>query len=419
MNIRIPNSFDSATEAVRSAPDRAAAAYQRTSSRGRLIWGIVGAILLAFIAWMIYAALLPAPVRKTPPAAVVVQKVQQTNLPVVEHTIGTVVSNATVQVTARVTGQLLKAYFTEGQTVHKGDLLFQIDPRPYQATLDNALAVLGTAKAKWARYGQLLAQKAIAAQDADDAKAAYLQAEANVDAARLNLDYTQIRSPIDGKTGPIMIQPGNMITATGGNGSNNSSTTTGAIGSTTNSTTTSGGSGGGNPLVVITQLSPIKISFALPQADLPRIQKQIAARGMTVSLMQQGASDGQPLQASVDFVGNQVNDQAGTIELRATFGNENGTLVPGQLVDVAVVLAAIDNALVVPHDAINLGPSQSFVYLVKQGKAVMVPVTVVHDDGTSAAIQGKVKAGDTVIVDGQLKVIPGGPVRISGQHRKK
>jgi multidrug efflux system membrane fusion protein len=166
-------------------------------------------------------------------------------------------------------------------------------------------------------------------------------------------------------------------------------------------------------------MQPIKVSFSLPQADLPRIQKRMATQGMTVTLTQQGASDGQPFRASVDFVGNQVNAQAGTIELRATFGNENGALVPGQLVDVAVVLDAIKGALVVPHDAVNLGPNTSFIYLVKQGRAEMVPVTVVHDDGKMAAIRGHVRAGDTVIVDGQLKVIPGGAVRVSAPPTKK
>src|SRR5258707_3985450 len=214
MNIRIPDAYDSTADAVQGLPGRIGRTYRRTGTSTRLILGAVGAIVLALI---VYSLFQTTPPKSTPAPVVTVQKVAREDLPVVEHTIGTVVSNATVQVTARVTGQLLKASFTEGQIVHKGDLLFQIDPRPYQATLANALAVLGTAKAKAARYGQLMAQKAIAAQDADDAKAAYLQAQPNVDAAQLNLEYTQIRSPIDGKTGPIMIQPGHMITAAGGN----------------------------------------------------------------------------------------------------------------------------------------------------------------------------------------------------------
>jgi multidrug efflux system membrane fusion protein len=405
MNIRIPNSFDDVSDAARTAPDRARESYERLSGWARMIWWGVGLAVLVFVGWLIYSSLFPAKQKAPPAPPVVVQKITKSDLPVVEHQIGTVVSNATVQVTARVTGQLLKAYFTEGQMVHKGDLLFQIDPGPYQAAYNNAAATLATAKVKAERYAALLAQKAVAPQDADDAKAAYLVAKANVDAAKLNVDYTQIRAPIDGKTGSILIQPGNQITASG----------SGGAGVTTATTTNAA-------LVTITQLTPIKISFSLPQTDLPAIQKRMGgmgAQGMPVTLVQQGAApDDKPLTATVDFVGNEVSDSTGTIELRATFGNQNFTLVPGQLVDVGVTLDALKGVLTVPHDAVNLGPASSFIYVVENGKAVMVPVQVLHDDATTAAIKGKVKAGDTVIVDGQLKVVPGKPVRIAGSGGK-
>jgi membrane fusion protein, multidrug efflux system len=397
MNIRIPDTLESMPSTVNDLSERARKGFSRLSLRTRAILGVVGALVLALVLNSIFGG--PAQ-RMAPPAPVIVTTVARQDIPVVEHTLGTVVSNATVQVTARVQGQLMKAFFTEGQTVHAGDLLFQVDSRPYRAAYDNAAAALTAAKAKAERYARLLAQKAIAPQEADDARAAYLEASANLESARLNLGYTQIHSPIDGKTGPILIQPGNLITATGSSSSSGGGTTTNAA----------------STLVVITQISPIKVSFALPQADLPRIQKRLA-KGMPVRLTQQGESDGKTITATVDFVGNQVNAQAGTIELRASVPNTDGTLVPGQLVDVAVELDAVKGALTVPHDAINLGPESSFVYLVKQGKAVMATVTVIHDDGTTAAITGDVKEGDTVVVDGQLKVEPGGPVRIAG-HTK-
>jgi multidrug efflux system membrane fusion protein len=403
MNIRMPDTFESVTDSARGVTGKVESAYDRMSTRARVIWGVIAAVFIGLIVWLIVVSLLPAPPKKIPVAPVVVQQAATANVPVVDHTIGTVVANATVQVTARVQGELQRAFFTEGQLVHKGDVLFQIDPRPYQAALNNANATLATAKVKAERYAALLAQKAVAPQDADDAKAAYLVALANVDAAKLNLDYTRIVSPLDGKTGPILIQPGNQITAAG---SQSGAVTVGTPQS--------------SALVVITQVTPVKISFALPQADLPRIQKRMAAQGATsaqglqVVLTQQGADPtAKPLTATVDFVGNEVNDTTGTIELRATFGNEAGTLVPGQLVDVAVTLDTVKDAVVVPHDAVNLGPNQNFVYAVRGGKAVMVPVTVVHDDGTTAAITGKLKPGEQVIVDGQLKVKAGGPVKIT------
>jgi multidrug efflux system membrane fusion protein len=396
MNIRFPDSLQDMPDAVQSLPDR----VRRTSTRTRLVAGIVAAlVVLAVLAYFFLGGSKP---KAPPPPPVIVQRVTAKDLPVIEHTIGTVVSNATVQLTARVQGQLLATHFVEGQFVHKGDLLFEIDPRPYQAAYDSAMASLATAKVKADRYARLLAQKAVAPQDADDAKAAYLEAKAAADAARLNLDYTKIYAPIDGKTGPILIQPGNQITASGSNG-------TGVATATAAS----------NALVTIEQVSPIKISFSLPQTDLPHIQKRMSAQGMAVTLTQQGAVDDKPLTATVDFVGNAVNDQTGTIELRANFGNEKGTLVPGQLVDVGVVLDTIKNAPLVPHDAINLGPNTSFVYVYKKGVAQMVPVTVIHDDGTTAAIQGKVRPGDMVITDGQLRVKPGQPVTISRPGARK
>ncbi|HEY1588386.1 MAG TPA: efflux RND transporter periplasmic adaptor subunit [Rhodanobacter sp.] len=397
MNIRMPSSFESVQDTVQ---DRIRDTYGRTTSRTRLIVGIVAVVAVVAALFYFVPMLFASKPHELPAPPVVVQRVVTADLPVVEHTIGTVVSPATVQVTSRVQGQLLKAFFTEGQTVHAGQVLFQIDPRPFQAALGNAQAVLGTAQAKWARYDRLLAEKAVAPQDADDAKAAYLEAKANVDAARLNLEYTRIASPIDGKTGPILIQPGNQVSATGST-------------STTVGTTTAPAS----MLVVITQIQPIKISFSLPQTDLPRIQKRMASQGMKVTLSPQGG--GEPLNAQVDFVGNQVNAQTGTIELRATFGNQDDTLVPGQLADVGVQLALLRNALVVPHDAVNQGLDKPFVYVVSGGLAKMVPVKVLNDDGTRAAVEGDLKVGDNVVTDGQLRVVPGAQVAISKPGRPK
>ncbi len=322
-------------------------------------------------------------------APVKIAPVEQRDMAVIERTIGTVLANSTVQINARVAGQMVKAFFKEGQMVKVGDPLFQIDPRPYQATYDNAMASLATAKAKADRYTRLKAQNAVAGQDYDDAQAAYLEAKSTVEMARLNLDFTLIRSPVNGKTGPMLIQPGNMVAA-----------------STASTSAT--------PLVTINEIQPVKISLSLPQSDLPRIQKMAQTKGLTITMDMHGNGGGQDLQAPVDFIGNAVTNTTGTIELRANYANTDMALVPGQLVDVTVALSEIPNALVVPRDAVNTGPDGQYVYAVVDGTAVQVPVKLLFDDGTDDAVQGALKPGQQVIVDGQLRVLPGAKVNITG-----
>jgi multidrug efflux system membrane fusion protein len=314
----------------------------------------------------------------------------QRDMAVIERTIGTVVANSSVSVTARVQGQLTKAFFKEGQMVKEGDLLFQIDPSPYQAAYDATLATLAGAKTNAERSAALLKQNAIAPQINDNNQAAYQQAIANAEAARLNLQFTQIRSPITGKTGPILLQPGNLVSVNGLTA----------------------------PLVNITEIQPIKVSFALPQADLPRIQARAKTpQGLNAMVALHDAGGDKDLSAPVNFVSNAVNATSGTIELRASFPNADAALVPGQLVDVVVELASIPNAIVVPREAVNLGPTGAYVYVVDpdQHIAQMRPVKIAFDDGTNAAITGNVHDGDQVIVDGQLRVVPGGKVQIPGQ----
>ena len=334
-------------------------------------------------------------------APVRVALIEQRDMPVVERSLGSVVANTLVQLGARVTGTLDRANFKEGQFVKKGDLLFQIDPRPFEAALAQAQAVYARDQAQLknalrdkARYANLRAQGAISTQQSDtsdtnaDVMAATVAGDkAAVDMARLNVEYTQIRSPVDGKTGPIMIQPGNLI-------------------STSNGVTA--------PLVAIAEMRPVKISFTLPQSELGRIQARQRVKPLLATLDARDSA-GNLLSAPVDFVSNMVSNQSGSIELRATFPNTDLSLVPGQLVNVTVQLNDIPHALVVPRDAVNDSPSGSFVFVVKGGKALDVPVHVLTDDGTNAAIAGDgIAAGDTVVAEGQLRVTPGGAVRVLG-----
>jgi membrane fusion protein, multidrug efflux system len=341
------------------------------------------------------------PARRNLAAPVKVAPVEVRDMAVIEHTIGTVMANSTVQINARVNGQLTKAFFKEGQMVKTGDPLFMIDPRPYQAAYDNAVASMVTAKAKADRYSRLKTQNAVAGQDYDDAQAAYLEAKANVESARLNLEYTTIRSPVNGKTGPILIQPGNMV----------SSTSSSSTSSSTNGISTA------NPLVTINEIQPVKISLALPQSDLPRIQAQLARPGgltFTMNLHDVGAAD---IQVPVNFVSNAVAGLTGTIELRANYANNDMALVPGQLVDTTVMLSQIPHATLVPRDAVNTGPDGTFVYVVKDGVAQQVPVKLEFDDGVNDAVAADLKPGELVVTDGQLRVLPGAKVSISGAKK--
>src|SRR5689334_7435764 len=361
------------------------------SGRGRTI-AIGGAALAVLLdGFWYYTHKSAPPVRRAQAAPVHVASVDVGNMPVIERTIGTVMANSTVQVNARIQGQMIKAYFKEGQMVKTGDILFQIDPRPYQATLDNALANLATAKAKADRYARLTEQNAVAPQQYDDAQAAYLEAKAAVESARLNVEFTTIRAPINGKTGPILIQPGNMIAA--------------ATASTTASS-----------LVSITEIQPVKISLALPQSDLPRIQEMQRTKGLTISVSLHDAG-GTDIQVPVNFIGNAVTNNTGTIELRGSYPNPDMALVPGQLVDVTVALAEIPNATLVPREAVNTGPDGQFVYAVKDDTAVQVPVKILFDDGVNDAVSGSLKKGDQVITEGQLRVIPGAKVTVSAAKR--
>jgi len=333
------------------------------------------------------------PPRRVMAAPVRVAAVEQRDMQVIVRTIGTVMANSTVSVNARVQGQLTRAFFREGQMVKTGDLLFQIDPRPYQATYDNATAAMASAKAKFDRYSRLKGQNAISPQEVDDAQATYLEARATAEAARLNLEFTQIRSPVNGKTGPILIQPGNMV----------------ASSSSANASAT--------PLVTINEIQPVKISLALPQSELPRIQQMVAApQGLNITMNLREAGAEKDIVAKVDFVSNAVTNTTGTIELRATSPNADLALVPGQLVNVVAQLSEIKNATVVPREAVNTGPEGTFVYRVTDDTAQQVPVRVLFDDGDNAAISGNLNTGDRVIVDGQIRVVPGAKVQVNGQR---
>ena len=377
------------------ATRRFGAAFWRT---GGLKWGAAAVGLLLVIAGYRHFAdkgLSPAAAGyQAPPVRVA--RVERRDMAVGENTLGTVIAESTVQVIARVEGMLETAYFHEGQFVRKGDLLFQIDPRPYQAalaqaraTLQRDQALLKNAERDRVRYERLFKEDSASSQQLDtaaanaDAVAATVALDqAALNFAQLNLGYAQIRSPIDGKTGALLVQPGNMISGTPS-----------------------------AALVTIAQLRPIKLSFSLPQSEYSRILARQNSDPL-LATVDRPAAQGGPLSAPVNFTSNAVDAQSGTIELRATFANTNLSLLPGETVNVTVKLSDIPNAIVVPHDAVNYGPNGTYVYVVVNGRAIVRPVTVRFDDAKDAAIAGNVNPGDVVIVEGQLRVEAGEKVRV-------
>ncbi len=391
------------TQSVPRAAKKVTRKAGHLSGRAKWILIVLGGLILAGIAWAVIAALFPHHQKAPPPPPVSVAVARKMDVTVVDRTIATIVSPATVQVNAQVTGILKAAYFKEGQIVHKGDPLFLIDPAPYQNAWAQAQGVLAKDQATAQsdendekRYIALYALNATSQQSRDQAVAAAKSAEAQVatdqaavNIAAENLGYTKITSPIDGKTGPIVIQPGNLITVAGA-----------------------------TPLVTITQVQPIKASFFLPQNQLTQIQNQMAASKLLASVPMPGAPNGQET-APVDFVGNIVSSTTGTIELRATYANDDMRLVPGQSVNVAITIAQLPGATVIPRNAVNAGPNGSYVYTVDKTMTVhQITVQVANDDGTNDAVTGDIKPGDQVITDGQLSVVAGGKVTIQTGKNK-
>ncbi|HUD50547.1 efflux RND transporter periplasmic adaptor subunit [Parvibaculum sp.] len=360
---------------------------------------LVGAGALLVAGFMLHGYLKPSTADQKaadlPP--VTVATAQLRDVPVYAQAVGTVMANATVQVKSRVDGQIVEAGFKEGQLVRKGDLLFQIDSAPYEAALRAAEANLQRDEAQLANArldlgrATKLVKSGYGSQQTRDAANAQAKAltgtvaadRAAIDQAKLQLGYTEIRSPIDGKTGPFLVDVGNIVTAAAG-----------------------------TPLVIITQIQPVKISFALAQQNLPKLQQRLADKALVASLKTRD-DKADDVTAPIDFIGNTVNAQSGTIELRATYENADMRLVPGEFVDVRVRIDDLKQAVTVPRDAVNTGQAGPYVYAITaDDKVELRKVTVLHQNEEIAAVEGAIKDGENVIVDGQLRVAPGMAVKI-------
>ncbi|HTS46317.1 MAG TPA: efflux RND transporter periplasmic adaptor subunit [Bryobacteraceae bacterium] len=375
------------------------------------------------------------------PVPVVVATVMQKDVPVNIDVIGNVEAYSTISVKAQVGGQLTKVYFQEGDYVKKDDQLFTIDPRPFQAQLSQAQAQLGQAQANSARdnaalsqaqanlardtanqkyaeteagrYTKLFDQGIVSREQTDqmransDAlnqtiladkaaiesaraqigadKAAIANAEAMVENAKVQMEYTAIRSPIDGRTGNLAVKQGNIVTPNT------------------------------MELMTIAEVHPIYVTFSVPEAQLGEIKKYMAQRKLAVQAQSQDAgSNGET--GVLTFIDNSVDASTGTIKLKGTFENKDNTLWPGEFVRVSLRLTTRPNAVVVPNQAVQTGQDGQFVYVVKQDRTVeMRPVVTSTRVDQDLVVDSGLTPGETIVTEGQLRLAPNSRVQFSGR----
>ena len=344
--------------------------------------------------------------------------------PVEIHAIGTVEPSSIVQVKAQISGELLTVHFVEGANVNKGDLLFKIDPRPYEEALrqaeaalqkDNAQlrqaeanltrdqAQLKNAQAEAGRYTQLEKEGVISRSQSDqfrtnaDALAGSVHADeasiesarassqsdrSAIDRAKLELSFCEIRSPISGRVGNLLVHAGNLVQANGQ-----------------------------NPLVVIHQIAPIFVSFGVPEDQLSAIRSRSATRKLPVQASMQN-EPGKVARGVLSVIDNTVDPNTGTIKLKATFENQDRILWPGQFVNVALTLDRRLNAVVVPSEAVQAAQKGQFIYVVKADQTVEPRVvTIGAAVGRKVIVEKGVAAGETVVTDGQLRLFPGARIQ--------
>ena len=332
-----------------------------------------------------------------PPPLVTVVKATTQDVPRYLDEIGRNAAFESVTVTPQVGGRITERHFQDGENLRKGQLLFIIDPRPYQAQVDSAQAALAQAKAaldlakiQFARDQEVIGTRAISKQDYDTKKnavdvdqAQVEAAEATLETAKLNLEYCYIHSPIDGRAGARLVDVGNVVQA--------------------NATS----------LLSIQRLDPIYAGFTITESDLPQVQKQMSSGTLRAAVRLPSDPESAARSGRVEFLDNAVQNGSGTVNLRATMSNPDHHFWPGQFVDVKLVLATEKAAVLIPNQAAQISQQGPFVYVVKSDStAELRPVKLGQRQGDQVVVTQGVAANDNVVFTGQMLVRPGGPVRV-------
>ncbi len=329
-----------------------------------------------------------------PPAPVSAAAVERRDVPVQITIIGTVEPSSTVAVKAQVGGTLMKVHFIEGQDVRKGDLLFTIDPRPFEAALRQAEANLARSKAQYEnaraeerRYAELVQKGYVSQTQYDQVRTNAESLDATVQAdralfenAKLNLAYCTIRSPLDGRTGSLDVHEGNIVKA-------NADT----------------------PMVTINRIQPVNVGFSLPENSLAEIRRYMQSGALMVNAFA-SKDDPELIRGRLSFIDNTVDTATGTIKLKASFDNGDRKLWPGQFVNVVITLTVRKDATVVPTAAVQTGQQGLYVFVLKGDVAELRPVIAGTEHNGMTIIEKGVEPGEQVVTDGQVRIIPGGKV---------
>ena len=368
------------------------------------LFSVSALILFAFLVFLLTACSKEKKEQSVKIAVpVTVESVIQKAVPVQIHAIGNVEAYSSVSIKSRVSGELTRVYFREGQDINKGDMLFTIDSAPFKTALESAQANLAkdTALAKKAeedvrRYTELYRDELVSRSQyeqifstAEALKATVEGDKAAVENARLQLNYCSISAPISGRTGSLLVNEGNLIKANDD-----------------------------KPMVVINKIQPVYVSFSVPENNLPEIKKYMASGKLNVEASV-SKEDKRPEKGVLTFVDNTVDTATGTIRLKAAFDNKGRALWPGQFVNVQITLATIHDAVVVPSQAVQTGQQGQFVFVIKADTAELRPVNagITHEDMT--VIEKGLAPGEQVVTDGQMLLMPGAKVEIKNTEDKK